>query len=200
MSVSLEASIRTCKVDTSYANRVESDRFLNPGNMVCPTWTGVDTAGRRVSPDSFVTKTAGCNSAEDRVVVENNQRPQYMEYINLSANGIEGSIYGDNGGSPEMYGNTMPYAETGAYNDRFNYPSNYESCVAGSMNGATCTNNVHNITGQFGGVSQFEGQIYPSCGYFPYSQALSQQQQALRKQGAVENYYKSNNYRHASGF
>jgi hypothetical protein len=104
MSISLESSIRTCKVDTAYANKVESDRFLNPSNMVCPIWNGLDTSGRTVCPDSFWTKNAGCNSAEDRVVVENNQRPQYMEYINLSANGIDGA----------MYGNNMPWTEVGA--------------------------------------------------------------------------------------
>ena len=71
--------------------------------MVCPIWNGLDTSGRTVCPDSFWTKNAGCNSAEDRVVVENNQRPQYMEYINLSANGIDGA----------MYGNTMPWTEVG---------------------------------------------------------------------------------------
>jgi len=93
-SISLESAIRTCKVDTAYAAKIESDRFLNPNNMVCPVWNGMDTAGRRVCPDSFMTKRAGCNSAEDRVVVENAQRPQYSSYINLSANGIAGHIYG----------------------------------------------------------------------------------------------------------
>lgn len=95
-SVSLESSIRTCKVNTDWANRVESDRFLNPNNMVCPIFNGMDSTGRQVCPDSFYTKRAGCNSATDRVVVENNvSRPQYMEYITLSANGIKGNIYGN---------------------------------------------------------------------------------------------------------
>lgn len=94
-SISLEASLRTCKVDTGWANKVESDRFLNPSLMVCPTWNGRDLTGRQVCPDSFYTKRAGCNSATDRVVVENNvSRPQYMEYINLNAAGIGGQIYG----------------------------------------------------------------------------------------------------------
>ncbi len=69
-SVSLESGIRTCKVVTGWANKVQSDRFQNPNLMVCPVWNGVDTAGRRACPDSFMTKRAGCNSAEDRVVVE----------------------------------------------------------------------------------------------------------------------------------
>jgi delta-aminolevulinic acid dehydratase/porphobilinogen synthase len=95
-SVSLESAIRTCKVNTAWADRVESDRFLNPDNMVCPVWNGVDTQGRRVCADSFWTKNAGCNSASDRVDVENDvSRPQYMEYITLSAGGIQGNIYGD---------------------------------------------------------------------------------------------------------
>ena len=88
-SISLESAIRTCKVQTSNANKIESDRFLNPQNMVCPVWNGLDTQGREVCVDSYFTKRAGCNSAQDRVVVENNLRPQYMEYVNLSAGGID---------------------------------------------------------------------------------------------------------------
>lgn len=80
-------------MDTAWANKIQSDRFFNPNNMVCPVWNGMDSAGRKVCPDSYVTKTAGCNSAEDRVLVENDQRPQYMEYINLSANGFSSDIY-----------------------------------------------------------------------------------------------------------
>jgi len=56
--------------------------------MVCPVWNGRDLTGRQVCADSFYTKREGCNSAEDRVVVENAQRPQYMEYVNLDASGI----------------------------------------------------------------------------------------------------------------
>ena len=94
-SVSLESALRTCKVDTSLANRIESDRFLNPHNMVCPVWNGMDTSGRHVCPDSFYTKRAGCNSAKDRIDVENTvSRPQYMEYITLSPHGISGQLYG----------------------------------------------------------------------------------------------------------
>ena len=105
-SISLESAIRTCKVLTDYADKVQSDRFLNPNNMVCPIWNGVDTAGRQVCPDSFYTKRAGCNSAEDRVVVENNLRPSYYEYITLSAAGTKGNIYG-----------TMPQAQSQTRNN-----------------------------------------------------------------------------------
>tara|TARA_X000000950_G_C13532915_1_gene504356 strand:+ start:224 stop:640 length:417 start_codon:yes stop_codon:yes gene_type:complete len=95
MSVSLDSAIRTCKVNTGWATREESDRFLNPNNMLCPLWNGLDNTGRRVCPDSFVTKSRGCNSATDRVVVENNvSRPQYIEYITLNSAGVAGNIYG----------------------------------------------------------------------------------------------------------
>ena len=176
-TISLEAAIRTCKVDTAYANKVESDRFLNPENMVCPIWNGMDSAGRRVSPDSYFTKNAGCNSAEDRVVVENNQRPQYMEYINLSANGIDGSIYG----------NTMPWVEVGANRAQFAYTNNTSD-----------PNNVNNITGNFG--KQLSASVYPACGYDPYAQAMAQEQQVKRQQQALQEGYWSNNYRMSSGF
>ena len=87
--ISLNGSLRTCKVNVGYANRIQSDRFFNPNQQVCPVWNGVDTAGRPVCPNSFYTKTAGCNSAEDRVLVENYLRPNYSEYITLNTQGIE---------------------------------------------------------------------------------------------------------------
>lgn len=95
--ISLEAATRTCKVDQGSAARIESDRFLNPQMVVCPTWNGRDLAGREVNPNTFYTKRAGCNSAADRVMVENNLRPQYSEYINLDVSeGIRGQMYGNN--------------------------------------------------------------------------------------------------------
>lgn len=134
-SVAMESALRTCKVDTAWANKVESDRFLNPANMVCPLWNGIDTAGRPACPDSFMTKRAGCNSAEDRVVVENAvSRPQYMEFINLDANGIDGSIY----------------ANTEAQNN-----------VVATQNSL---HNMANVTGQFGNsFNAGTAQVFPSC-------------------------------------
>lgn len=88
--VSLEGSLRTCKVDVAWANRMESDRFFNPNAAVCPTWNGVDTTGRPACMDSFATKRAGCHSATDRVSVENDLRPKYMQYVTLNAAGIRG--------------------------------------------------------------------------------------------------------------
>lgn len=149
-SVSLESAIRTCKVNTGWANRVESDRFLNPNNMVCPVWNGVDTAGRQVCADSFYTKREGCNSAEDRVSVENNvSRPQYMEYITLSAGGIQGNIYGNN----------MSHLNSKLRTEELR--------------------GLHNITGQFGNVTGHT-QIYPSCGVTPYRDAMSQEKVHMR--------------------
>ena len=134
-SISLEASLRTCKVDTGWANKVESDRFLNPNLMVCPVWNGRDTAGRVACPDSFMTKRAGCNSAEDRVLVENSvSRPQYMEYINLNANGVQGDIYG----------NTLGHHETGVRDQMLD--------------------NTGNLTGQFGLVTGFGQNVLQNCG------------------------------------
>jgi hypothetical protein len=122
-NLSLEKSIRTCKVDTAWAPRVESDRFFNPNLMVCPVWNGMDSAGREVCPDSFYTKNAGCNSAEDRVMVENWLRPMYFEYINLAEPGVAGDIYAANvaaaGGNP-YFQQSMPYLEIGASNANLN--------------------------------------------------------------------------------
>lgn len=193
---SLESAIRTCKVDTGYANKVESQRILDRNTMICPIWNGTDLTGRSVSRDSFYTKSAGCNSAEDRVYVENNLRPQYMEYINLSANGIQGSVYGDDGGSAEMYENTMPWQISGARNDVFNVPSDKHKC---SENFSTeCYNNANNVTGTFG--NQLSSSVYNGCGYYPYQTAMAQEQQQIREQQALNEGYIGNSYRQASGF
>ena len=85
--ISLLSSLTTCKVNTGYANKIQSDRSENPNNLLCPLWNGLDQYGRGVCFDSYNTKNAGCSSALDRVAVENYQRPQYMEYIALDANG-----------------------------------------------------------------------------------------------------------------
>ena len=91
MSISLLGSINVCKVNTGWANKIQSDRYENPSNLLCPLWNGQDSFGRFVHPDSFITKNAGCNSAEDRVGVENFLRPSYMEYVALDAAGFQGN-------------------------------------------------------------------------------------------------------------
>ena len=169
--VSLESSIRTCKIDPAYASKVQSDRFLNPGNMVCPIWNGYDSAGRPVCADSFDTKTAGCNSAEDRVFVENYQRPQYVEYVNLSAGGIDG----------EFYGQSPPYSMTTW--DRMKSSSDLHA--------------VNNITGNYG--LQFGSNVYPNCGVNQYARGMQQNQEALRKYSSYNQAYKSNYMKNISG-
>ena len=149
-NVSLEASLRTCKIDQGWADRMQSDRFQNPNNLVCPLWNGVDTAGRVVCPDSFYTKNAGCNSAEDRVYVENSLRPQYSEYINLSFSAIAGAIYGD----------TMGWNEAGE---------------AKMMLRAT-----DQLTGHFGLVNEPGAYIYPGCQYNSETQYMKAQDQVAR--------------------
>ena len=93
MSISLLGSINVCKVNTGWADKIQSDRFENPSNLLCPLWNGQDNFGRFVHPDSFVTKNAGCNSADDRIAVENFLRPQYMEYVALDAAGFQAPLY-----------------------------------------------------------------------------------------------------------
>ena len=101
--MSLESSIRTCKVDTANSTRIQSDRFLNPRNLVCPVWDGLDAAGRVACPDSWWTKREGCNSSADRIGVENVLRPAYMSYISSTL----GASYNNNSPYPE--GKMMGY-------------------------------------------------------------------------------------------
>lgn len=85
--LSLQKSVSSCSVNTAYADKLWSDRQLNPNNLLCPVWSGLDTYGRVASFDSFNTKSAGCSSAEDRVAVENFLRPSYAEYTALDVSG-----------------------------------------------------------------------------------------------------------------
>lgn len=139
---SLEAALRTCKVDTAYANKVESDRFLNPSNVVCPIWRGVDLTGREVCNNSFYTKAPGCNSANDRVCVENDLRPKYAEYVTLNSGGWEANLYtaNNNPSKEKMYTDYMSdrvKKVTGSFGNEFAqvYPScgyyPYERAEAG---------------------------------------------------------------------
>lgn len=145
-ALSLERSIRTCQVDSGQANRIQSDRFFNPNNMVCIPWNGVDSEGREVCPDSFWTKTAGCDSAEDRVMVENGLRPKYMNYVTLSAAGI-----------------ALPYPDANKVNaigrDKFDQSRNKVTGNFGLQFGANVEYNGCSINAYERGMSQMNEQL-----------------------------------------
>lgn len=91
--ISLQGSLKTCKADTAWAERLQSNRFEDPENMICIPWGGRDLVGRPVSVDSFYTKAAGCNTPADRVNVENTLRPQYMEATSVDAYGFRSDLF-----------------------------------------------------------------------------------------------------------
>ena len=135
-AISLEKSVRTCDVNVGEANRIQSDRFFNPMNMVCIPWNGVNNKGQEVCPDSWYTKTAGCDSAEDRVMVENAQRPKYINYVTLGAQGIDGHIYGSEADYRNAVGRTkFDYSRnklTGNFGGDFGAEVRYQSCSVGA--------------------------------------------------------------------
>jgi hypothetical protein len=174
-NLSLQASIRTCKVDQGWANKIESDRFFNPELMMCPVWNGRDLTGRKVCPDSFWTKREGCNSAEDRITVENGLRPQYMEYITLDAAGIQGA-----------FDSTGPYSGD---RTRDGFPPNSQTRTQSRQE-------FLDYTGNFG--LDFN-QVYPGCASLPYARAMAMQNQGQRSNEAMTHGYQSNQMRNASG-
>jgi hypothetical protein len=129
--LSLQSTIRGCKLQAGEAARIESDRFLNPENMVCPMWTGFNLKGQSVCSDSFKTTTAGCSSADQRVSVENDLRPNYSAYINLNVDGIQGDMY-----------NQAAYNQTGVANEY----ANSRNLITGSF-GNQWTSNVQGSCG-----------------------------------------------------
>lgn len=170
-NLSLESAIRTCKIDVGYANKMYSDRYLNPTQMVCPIWNGYDNTGRPVCSDTFMTKTGGCNSAEDRIMVENNvSRPRYFEYITLNPAGLAGNLYGD---TPQT---STQWDMMKAKNDM---------------------QNINGYTGNFG--IQFGSVVRSGCGGDAYSRAMGYDQTALRNAQMLSSAYNSFNAKSASG-
>lgn len=97
--LSLQKSVRTCRVDTGFADKIYSERFLSACDVVCPVWSGVDMYGRAVSPDTMNLEVAGCRSALDRVDVESYHRPQYFNFVNLDGFGVHGNLHAEDSGS-----------------------------------------------------------------------------------------------------
>jgi len=77
-------------VNTDWAARYQTDRILNPNNMICPIRNYIDPLGRSADHYSLNTTSAGCNSALDRVNIEDSQRPSHFSSASLSSLGIEG--------------------------------------------------------------------------------------------------------------
>lgn len=80
-------------VNTGWAQRYQSDRTLNPNNMVCPGPDFRDNMGRPADRYSIFTETAGCTNATDRVYVEDSQRPKHFSSVSLNPLGIEGGYW-----------------------------------------------------------------------------------------------------------
>ena len=98
MSTQLTGNIVYNQVDAgAWPAQAVGYRTLYPDAMMCPMWTGTDLAGRPVCENSFYTKRAGCNSALDRIKVEDSLRPRYAEFL-WDARGIQGvgADYGSN--------------------------------------------------------------------------------------------------------
>ncbi len=168
-ALSLQASVKTCQVNVGWANRMQSDRFQNPNNMVCVPWNGYDLTGRRVAPDSFYTKTPGCNSAEDRVLVENDQRPKYFNYVTLSAGGLDGNIYGNVSAQVDSANRDQWLASrkniTGGFNNDFdaNTYANQKNCTVGAYE-RSMAQLAYNGRAQNALQNGFKGASYGSCG------------------------------------
>jgi len=175
-SVSLQAALQTCRFNNANANRIQSARWQDPALMLCPIWNNVDSAGRKVCADSFMTKSYGCNSALDRVKVENNQRPNYIEYVNLSALGIQGPNYAGVNGA-HVPANNWPHQAAGA--------------------NVQTRKNALNHTGQFG--QQFS-ELRTDCANFPDQRAYAEQQKRNRQGQSANMGYQGHQYRENSGF
>ena len=180
----LNGSLRTCKVDQGWASRIQSDRFENPDLLVCPVWSGFDLTNRAVCVDSFYTKSPGCNSPLDRVDVENYLRPQYMEYINLDAEGFRHN-QDIKVGRPS--GNTESCTDPNANIDCYN------SAVR-----TIGIQQLPKITGNFG-LSPSGAQIEPRCGNYSCNRAEAQINQQHRQLESVQHATQSQSMRQLSG-
>jgi hypothetical protein len=167
--ISLTGSVRTCKIDPAYASKIQSDRFLNSNNLICPTWHGFENAGRQAHPYTFNSKTAGCNSSEDRVFIENIQRPQYVEYVNLNNNGIEGDLGGKNVDYTQTQWSQMKRNETLYGNPQANY-----------------------------GV-QYASHLHPNCGLYQYAKGMQANSELNRQAAFIKHASTNDKFRNMAG-
>ena len=166
--LSLNGTLRTCKVDQGWASRIQSDRFENPDLMVCPVWTGFDNTNRAVCMDSYYTKSPGCNSPLDRVDVENALRPKYMEYINLDAEGFRMN--------QDLYGSVN---DPNSCKD----PNTNMDCYASGVRRINL-DEFPVISGNFG-LAPNGAQVYPRCESYPINRAMRQEAQARKDAAAM---------------
>ncbi len=182
-TISLNKSVRTCKVNTGWAQRIQSDRFENPDLMMCPVWNKRDNAGRSVCADSFYTKREGCNSSLDRIDVENFLRPQYMEYVTLDAAGIDGNMYlnqenvgvTDSASIPRGTVRENMYLGNSAVRGNSIKQMYYDDAESAYKT----LEDTHKYTGQFG-QNNFRADIKPTCPQYSYEQAMAQVAQKQR--------------------
>lgn len=185
-NISLEAAVRTCKVNSGWSSRIASDRFQNTNLMMCPVWNERDLTGRKVCEDSFYTKREGCNSALDRINVENDQRPQYAEYITLDTSGYRSNMFGDQKQGVELF---RPHVEHYVQGMEKNMQE-HEATL-----GCQTLENVHNYTGQFGYVTGFRDSVEPTCSIYPYEFAMASAAQQQRYMQGNAQGSKSEGYR-----
>jgi len=110
MAVSIYNSIRTSKVTTGNSPQYQGMRTFDSDAQVCPSRGNISDYGIvGVSRDSINTYTAGCFSPEDRIVVENVQRPRYSTYLNASAIAMAGAGDDDLAASGAQAYQNKPY-------------------------------------------------------------------------------------------
>lgn len=83
MALSLQRTLKNCKVKTEDAVRYQSERFLNPKEVICSQYKFRDDFGRNVSFSPYNLNHAGCNSPLNIVDVENLHRPPYHQYVSM---------------------------------------------------------------------------------------------------------------------
>lgn len=157
-NISLTSSLNICRVGSGEAPRIASDRYLNPRNMLCPVWNGYNLKGQQVCPDSFYTKSPGCNSPLDRIIVESNLRPDYISFVTLNMAGVKGEIFGN--------------------------PSARSQVNAREAMLQTIATTSPGFGQEWNGYVRSSG----ACGINAYEKAMAQEAQTQRQQAALGNY------------
>jgi len=79
--ISLSSAIKSSRVDPSRAVNVQSARFQSTCALSCPVKEKRDIYGRDVCIGTVNSKTQGCDTAVDRITIENQLRPNVYDYM-----------------------------------------------------------------------------------------------------------------------
>lgn len=94
--MSLLKNLGINKVSTDYAERNQTNTWINSNNVACFNTNNLDNFGRIACNDSLTLNSRNCQNPLDRVKAENNNRPSKSNNLYLNTDTLNENIFSSN--------------------------------------------------------------------------------------------------------